>query len=96
MELGGWRSAEAQRGATNVAQQCLLLGHPWIIIHPQSQLTEFLYLSYSWREEFETAWTLFRDESNIGKDAAAKLATKTETPDPAAEEKKPPKGKGIG
>ena len=75
-EWGGWRSEEAIRGAVAACQQCLCMGPPWIQVHPQSGLTEFLILDFGYTENFKQAWEHFREERTEGT-AAVTGETKT-------------------
>ena len=37
-DFGGWKDADAIKGATTGALQCLAMGEPWVRIHPQNGL----------------------------------------------------------
>jgi hypothetical protein len=67
--FGGFQSSEAILGACTASTKCIGLGPPWVVQHPQSQLTEFLILEVSWSEEFTEAWQLFKNYTKEG-DAA--------------------------
>jgi len=62
VDLGGWKSKEALAGAINCAQKCLCLGAPWIQVHPQTKLVEFLHLKFTFAEQFSQCWETFRSE----------------------------------
>jgi hypothetical protein len=64
--LGGWTSSEAIKGATVACQKCLAMGFPWLRIHPQTELAEFLILEQSWEESFAKSWEHFRQENING------------------------------
>ena len=55
-DFGGWTDAEAVKGATTGALQCLAMGEPWVRIHPQTKMVCFAIAEMGWREEFEQAW----------------------------------------
>ena len=62
VDLGGWKSKEAKAGAINCAQKCLCLGAPWIQVHPQTKLVEFLHLKFIFAEQFSQCWETFTSE----------------------------------
>ena len=64
VKLGGWKSTEAVEGAVSCAQKCLAMGRPWIQIHPQTGLANFLLLSFGFSEVMTESWELFRSEYN--------------------------------
>ena len=61
-EYGGWRCAEAIKGAVCAAQKCLLLGPPWHRVHPQSGLVEYLVMECEFEESFAKSWCEFKEE----------------------------------
>ncbi len=56
IDFGGWKDADAIKGATTGALQCLAMGEPWVRIHPQTKMVCFAIAEMGWREEFEQAW----------------------------------------
>ena len=48
-------------GALKLARKCSMMGHPWTMVHPQTERTLFLELEFSWKEEFEQAWSEFTE-----------------------------------
>ena len=61
-EYGGWKCAEAIKGAVCAAQKCLLLGPPWHRVHPQSGLVEYLVMECEFEESFTKSWCEFKEE----------------------------------
>ena len=55
LDLGVWRSWEAFEGAVCASQKCIHMASPWVRIHPQTELVEFLILQFEWAEEFKTS-----------------------------------------
>ena len=89
---GGWKADEAIKGSVAAAQKCLCMGPPWLHVHPQSGLVEFLILDYGFTESFGQAWEHFRTDYSAGDNEIAE-----QLEDPAAEV--PPvakKKKGAG
>lgn len=60
IDFGGWSDLMAIKGATTAATKCLAMGDPWVRIHAQSELAEFLVLEMEWEEEFGESWDHFR------------------------------------
>jgi hypothetical protein len=88
---GGWKADEAIKGSVAAAQKCLCMGPPWLHIHPQSGLVEFLILDFGFTESFGQAWEHFRTEYSAGDNVTAEPLK-----DPAAAEvppEVPPGGK---
>ena len=81
VKLGGWKSSEAVEGAVSCAQKCLAMGRPWIQIHPQTGLANFLLLSFGFSEVMTESWELFRSEYNTrGGPTRAKASTRSTRP----------------
>ena len=90
---GGWKADEAIKGSVAAAQKCLCMGPPWLHVHPQSGLVEFLILDYGFTESFGQAWEHFRTDYSAGENETAE-----QLEDPAAEvppETKKKKGAGV-
>ena len=68
---GGWKADEAIKGSVAAAQKCLCMGPPWLHVHPQSGLVEFLILDYGFTESFGQAWEHFRTEYSAGDNVIA-------------------------
>ena len=62
-DLGGWRCKESIDGAVKLAQKCLKMGKPWVIIHSQTEMIEFLHLKFQFEETFEQMWQCYRCDS---------------------------------
>lgn len=77
---GGWKADEAIKGSVAAAQKCLCMGPPWLHVHPQSGLVEFLILDFGFTESFGQAWEHFRTEYSAGDNVIAE-----QLEDPAAE-----------
>ena len=60
-DLGGFDWPEAKKGAATAMAKCMLLGSPWVITHPQTEMQEFLILEMSFKEQFSEAWSHFKD-----------------------------------
>lgn len=66
VDFGGWTSPEAVRGAMTAAQKCCMMGEPWVRVHPQSQLTEYLVLELEFQEDFVQSWETFKSYQTGG------------------------------
>jgi hypothetical protein len=66
VDLGGWASQEALQGAITLAQKCLCMGAPWLHIHPQTELVEFLVLEFGYTEQFKNSWSTFCSDWSNG------------------------------
>ena len=53
IEEGGFDDEEAVAGAIRLALQCLAMGPPWIMRHPQTQRLLFALLQFKWCEEMQ-------------------------------------------
>ena len=69
-DLGGWTDAMAIAGATTGCSKCLILGHPWWRIHPQTEMLEFIILESGWQETFEKCWTECKTQMITGGEVA--------------------------
>jgi hypothetical protein len=49
--------AEALKGAANAALQCLLMGPPFIKVHPQTKMVNYALAELSWEETFTHSWS---------------------------------------
>ena len=54
--LGGWEDPSAIRGAITGALQCLTMGHPYVMKHPQTQMLQFAIAEIGWKETYEESW----------------------------------------
>jgi hypothetical protein len=59
-DFGGFDSPEAVEGAANAVNKCLMMGAPWVVRHPQSNLLEYLVLEMEFEEEFSNMWSHFK------------------------------------
>lgn len=69
--------AEGFIAALRIACMCCTMGGDWVRVHPQSQRVLFLEVEFSWREEFEEAYSMCSEEYTMGNrqtGARAKLA----------------------
>ena len=55
-DLGGWSDKEAIAGATRGAMQCMIMGHPFVQQHPQTQMTIYAVAEIEWSESFDQSW----------------------------------------
>jgi hypothetical protein len=60
-DFGGWSSQEAVDGAVQAMAKCSMMGAPWVQVHPQSGMTEYLVLEMGFEEEFESMWSKFSE-----------------------------------
>ena len=79
-DLGGWTDAMAIAGATTGCSKCLILGHPWWRIHPQTEMLEFIILESGWQETFEKCWTECKTQMITGGGVALGPATASPSP----------------
>jgi len=61
-KLGGSNNPMAIEAASRVAQQCLALGTPWIMVHPQHRMMTFRLLEYKFEDTFKQAWKSWKEE----------------------------------
>ena len=61
VDMGGWKCREALEGTATLAAKCNMMGPPWVIQHPQTNITEYLHLRFEWCEEFSEQWDIFRN-----------------------------------
>jgi hypothetical protein len=57
---GGWQDPEAIRGSLELAKQCLTMGPPWIMQHPQTRRMLLLELDFSYSEEMVEKWEEYK------------------------------------
>ncbi len=76
-DYGGWHCAEALEGACTAASKCTLLGEPWVMVHPQNGMTEYLVLEIEFEEEFTQMWSHFKEFFNTSSGALADGTTGT-------------------
>ena len=57
VDLGGWKDPSAREGACTGALQCMIMGDPYVIIHPQTNMMEFAHVKIRWREQFTNSWS---------------------------------------
>ncbi len=60
VDLGGWDDNAAVKGGLTAAGKCLALGKPWVRVHPQTEMTEFLVLQHGFNEDFDEEWSIFQ------------------------------------
>ena len=61
---GQGKGAAAMIGSLRLIHKCVRMGGSWVKIHPQTERMLFLELSFSWREDFEVAYSLYQEEFN--------------------------------
>jgi hypothetical protein len=61
LDFGGWSCKEAIEGACTAMSKCMMMGPPWVHVHPQSGLTEYLVLEMDFEEEFTSMWSEFTE-----------------------------------
>ena len=69
-DFGGWKDPEAIQGACNGAMACMVLGEPYIMIHPQTKMVHYAIAELSWEESFTKSWDevtdyYMRDEEKV-------------------------------
>ncbi len=57
--MGGWAYDEGVAGAARAMQKCTAMGWPWIKVHPQTGLHEYLILESEFLEDFNQCWSHF-------------------------------------
>ena len=62
IDQGGRKSKASVVGCVRLISQCLAMGKPWIMIHPQTQRLLLFRLAFMYSEEFSTSWLSFADE----------------------------------
>jgi hypothetical protein len=67
---GGFECKAAVEGAITLAQQCTLMGAPWVKFNEQKNQMMFLELDFSYEETFKEAWGEFTKQHTDGKVAA--------------------------
>ena len=70
MDFGGWSDPSAVQGAISAAWQCISMGKPWALRHPQSKLMEFAVVEMQWQDIFEQKWASVVKEA-MGQPAGA-------------------------
>ncbi len=60
-DFGGWSCQEAIDGACTATSKCIMMGAPWVVVHPQSGMTEYLVLQMGFEEEFSSMWSKFSE-----------------------------------
>ena len=76
VHLGGWNDPEAVKGACTGALQCLMMGDPFVKIHPQTKMVNFAIAEIGWSEIYDESWTQTltylkkNDQPAIGNDAS--------------------------
>ena len=57
LDLGGWTDPDAVQGATHGVLQCIMMGDPFVKVHPQTKMLIFAIADISWTEQFEKCWS---------------------------------------
>ena len=66
VDEGGWDDPYAVAGTLELVSQCLLMGGPFVGVHPQTKRKIFLHLEFGFEEQFSECWAHFREEFEHG------------------------------